>query len=176
MQDNNEQSEENWDDYEKSKSRVKGEMTELQKLGLAIAELPEDKQQRFEMGDALRFALEELKRIKHKNARRRHAQYIGKLIRKEDTEAIQATWDAIQDEHNVQVRQLHQVEQWRDRLILDGQDALDAFLSEYPSADRQQLRHLLQSINADKRKNKPPTSARKLFKFIQALLQSSDEH
>ncbi|MGH8555453.1 MAG: ribosome biogenesis factor YjgA, partial [Gammaproteobacteria bacterium] len=73
-----------------SKSQLKRDALELQELGAALEELPQDKVDAIEMGERLREALRELKRLKVGEARRRHMQFIGKLLRDEDPERFRS--------------------------------------------------------------------------------------
>ena len=45
---------------------------------------------------------------------------------------------------------MHRVEDWRDRLLAEGDKALAALLDDYPQADRQQLRTLVRNAQAEK--------------------------
>jgi ribosome-associated protein len=58
------------------------------------------------------------------------------------------------------------VEQWRDRLLANEDNALSDFFDNYPNADRQVLRNLMRAAQKEKEHNKPPANARKLFKYL----------
>lgn len=154
-------------DY-KSKTQLKTEVNELRKMGIEIAELPLTILDTLELNAELRSAIDDYRRITHKNALKRQASFLGKLIRREDADAIRAQLDALQESRHKATRQFHIFEQWRDRLIAEENAALESFLSEFPHSDRQQLRSLVRAAKKEKSENKAPTSARKLFKFIQA--------
>jgi len=66
----------------KSKSQVKQEMHELRQLGVDVAELPLRILDTLEIGTELRNAINDYRRIGHKNALKRQASFIGKLMRK----------------------------------------------------------------------------------------------
>lgn len=155
-------------DY-KSKTEIKQEMHALRELGVNLAELPLAILETLELSESLRAAIDDYRRIGHKNALKRQASFIGKILRREDADAIRAQLDAIQEDRHRATRQLHLVEQWRDRLLADA-SAFDAFLREAPNCDRQQLRSLLRAAAKEKQNGKPPASARKLFKLIQLWL------
>jgi len=153
----------------KSKTQVKMEMHALRELGIEIAELPLKILDTLELSTELRAAIDDYRRIGHKNALKRQASYISKLMRHQDAEAIKAQMDKIQEDRHRATRQLHAVEQWRDRLLADATE-LEAFLEVAPQADRQQLRSLLRAAAREQQAKKPPASARKLFKLIQQYL------
>ena len=104
-----------------SKSQLKREMHQLQDLGRRMLDLSNDQLNTLPISETLRAAIEESRRIRQNEARRRHLQYIGKIIRQEDdpeglTRAIDA-FDAGSEEHT---RRHHLAERWRDRMIEEG--------------------------------------------------------
>lgn len=165
-----------YDEFEdpdfKSKTEVKQEMLALRELGVNLAELPLNILDTLELSATLRAAIDDYRRIGHKNALKRQASYIGKLLRREDADVIRAQLDEIQEDRHRATRQLHLVEQWRDRLASEPQ-AFDEFVTRFPHCDRQQLRSLLRAAAKEREKNKPPASLRKLFKLIQQWLSES---
>ncbi|WP_163450900.1 ribosome biogenesis factor YjgA, partial [Escherichia coli] len=71
----------------------------------------------------LRDAIELAQKIK-KEGRRRQLQLIGKLLRQRDVEPIRQALDKLKNRHNQQVTLFHKLEQIRDRLIDQGDDAV----------------------------------------------------
>ena len=156
-----------------SKSQLKREMQALQDLGESLAALPPHRIDVLDVPDDLRQALREMQRIHSHEGRRRHAQYIGKLMRKIDPAPLrQALLDATGDSREA-VARMHLLEDWRARL-LSGDDALSAFLSQYPHADAQDLRQLVRATRAEKDAGKPPRQYRALFQRLKALLEPQD--
>ncbi|MDV6318886.1 ribosome biogenesis factor YjgA [Chromohalobacter sp. HP20-39] len=150
-----------------SKTQRKNEMKALQALGERIIAMSDAERARLPLSDDMRFAVEETSRIRSHEGRRRHMQYVGKVMRREDLAAIQATFDAIEQESLHRDNAFHRLERWRDRLIEDDStDALEAFIAEHPEVDRQTLRQLIRNAKSERQREKPPTSARKLFKLI----------
>ena len=68
---------------------------------------------------------------------------------------------------------MHHIEKWRDDLLAEGDSALERLLTEYPTADRQFLRQLIRNAKKELQANKPPKSARSLFKYLRDLLEES---
>ncbi|WP_447955735.1 ribosome biogenesis factor YjgA [Vreelandella sp. EE7] len=153
-----------------SKSQLKREMHELQALGETLIAMKPAERARFPLSDDLLAAIEETTRIRSHEGRRRHMQYVGKLVRKEDLEAIHAVFDAIEAEKNQRDHAFHRLEKWRDRLIDEGDPAVDRFLAEHPDADRQAIRQLVRNARKERDQEKPPVSARKLFKHLRETL------
>ncbi|EPC03807.1 hypothetical protein L861_00490 [Litchfieldella anticariensis FP35 = DSM 16096] len=149
-----------------SKTQRKREMQALQALGEKIIALPEAERSRLPLSDDMRFAVEETGRIRSHEGRRRHMQYVGKLMRREDTAAIQAVFEEFEQEKLRRDHAFHRLEKWRDRLIDEGDDAVEAFITDYPDVDRQALRQLTRNAKSERERGKPPANARKLFKLI----------
>lgn len=156
-----------YDDGElpKSKTQLKKDMLALQTLGEKITELNAAQQAQIPMDDTLRKAVEEAPKISQNSARKRHFQFIGKLMRSADGEAIAEAYALVTEDQHKSVRLHHQMEQWRDRLLSE-ETALSEFIAQFPDCDRQQLRQLIRASQKESQANKPPTSARKLFKLI----------
>ncbi|QTF94015.1 ribosome biogenesis factor YjgA [Halomonas sp. BM-2019] len=136
-----------------SKSQLKREMHALQALGEAIIAMTPAERARFPLSDDMLAAVEETARVRSHEGRRRHMQYVGKVMRRENLEAIKAVYDELEQEKLRRDHAFHRLEAWRDRLIDEGDPAVEAFVADYPDADRQALRQLIRS-------------ARKLFKLI----------
>ncbi len=67
-----------------SRSQKKRESTALQELGASLARLPLRELERLEISQDLLAAYRELGRITSREAKRRHMQYIGRLMREEE--------------------------------------------------------------------------------------------
>ena len=66
----------------------------------------------------------------------------------DDVAAIEAALDEQQSGSAAEKLALHQAEHWRDRLIASD-DALAAWLAEYPGTDTQQIRALIRQARKD---------------------------
>lgn len=158
------------DDFgEKSKSQVKRELHALQDLGERLATLKPDVLDRLPLTDALRKALADAPKHTANIARKRHLMYIGKLMRDQDTDAILALVDQLDASTRQYNERFHALERWRDRLIGGNDEILEAFVSQYPETDRQQLRSLIRHAQHEAAHNKPPAASRKIFKYIRDL-------
>ena len=71
-----------------SKSQRKRDMLRLQELGVELLDLRPALLARLPLSDALRVALAETQRISSRGARRRQLQFLGRLMRDEDGDAI----------------------------------------------------------------------------------------
>jgi len=136
---------------EPSKTELKKESTELQKLGEALLTLRTDLFERLALPEGLLVALDQLKRITNFEGRRRQLQYVGKLMRGLEPETLQAVRDALEEQRSGSAQQtlaLHAAEKWRDDLIASD-DALQSWLAARPDTDVQQLRSLIRQARKD---------------------------
>jgi len=61
------------------------------------------------------------------------------------------------------------LEAWRERLIAEGDAALDELLAQHPSADRQHLRQLARNARAERDRDRPVQAYRELFRALREL-------
>ena len=151
-----------------SKSQRKREADYLQEQGMRLMDLKPRDLARLPLNDALIRAIEESRRITKNEARRRHAQYMGRLMRETDGERIIEAMDTLQDP----LRQQRLLD-WSDRAAAlananESGPLLEEMLHWYPDADRQHLRNLVRNLlaarpaeDADKEARKPFQRARR---------------
>ena len=147
---------------DQSRTDLKRESTELQKLGEALLTLRSDLLERLELSDKFKDAIADAKRITNFEGKRRQMQYIGKLMRllePQVVETVRAALDEQANGSNADKVLLHQAETWRDRLI-DDEDAAAQWISLNPSTDVQQLRALIRQARKDAKPEKPGAAVR----------------
>ncbi len=155
-----------------SKSEMKRDMDALQKLGESIVKLSAGQLATIPLEGKLQEAIDTARRIKHREGLRRQMQYIGKLMRSEDTEAIEAAMLQLTEGARRKTHQLKAMENWRDELIEKGNAALTEVLEKFPQADRQHLRQLISLAQKKKKLDKPPSASRILFRYLRELEDS----
>ncbi len=150
-----------------SKSEMKRDMIELQELGERIIALPIKKSMELPLSEMMKAAVRETERVGKNEAMRRHMQYIGRLIRSEDIEAIREALDLLDPSSQSYGRVTGQQEQWRTRLIKDP-DSINAFIEQFPTVDRQHLRQLIRNATKEMTSEppKPGSNYKNLFKAI----------
>ncbi|AZT84593.1 DUF615 domain-containing protein [Marinobacter sp. NP-4(2019)] len=154
-----------------SKSQLKREMHALQDLGKRMLELSNDQLDTLTISDTLRAAIEESRRIRQNEAKRRHLQFIGKVIRQEDDpDALKRAIDAFDAGSEEHTRRHHLAERWRDRMISEGDSAVGEFVNYCPGADIQHLRNLARNARKDVEKQKNTGQARKLFRYLREAI------
>ena len=129
-----------------SKTRAKAADSAKQDLGAVLMTLPPKRWAAFDLPEILIDALTEAKRITDFEGKRRQMQYIGKLMRKVDADALAQAieLDAVaQRQPELAAPKLQRV--WAEKLLADDGAAaeLQRFIAEQPQADIQQLRALI---------------------------------
>ncbi len=174
-------------DTDVSRTDLKRESTELQKLGESLLNLRPDLRTKLELPDKLLEALAEAKRITNFEGKRRQMQFVGKLMRQLDPAVLDAARAALVEQHMPSAREtalLHTAEQWRDRLIADD-EAVALWIKDFPQTDTQQLRALVRqarkdAIPADKAAvsqglaPRQGRAYREVFQLVRELLASVD--
>ncbi len=151
-----------------SKSERKRQMLALQKLGEKLVNLSPDVLAKIPLDNTLKTAILEARTITKHEAKRRQLQYIGRLMRDTDPAAIEAAIDALESKSKLSKAKFHQMERWRDILIAEEDDAVQRFLEQYPSTDRQQLRQLVRNAK------KPMKGAdTELFRYIRKIIETA---
>ncbi|WP_245909488.1 ribosome biogenesis factor YjgA [Sphaerotilus hippei] len=131
-----------------SKTQLKKVSHDLQALGSALLELPENRLAALDMPENLRDALNDLRGIRSHEGRRRQLQYVGKLMRGIDPEPLREAVAAMKVPGARETLALHEAERWRDLLLADDQ-ALTTWMGDHPDTDVQQLRSLIRSARKD---------------------------
>ncbi|MFN2288627.1 MAG: ribosome biogenesis factor YjgA [Chromatocurvus sp.] len=159
-----------------SKSALKREMIARQALGERLCRLTPRELEHIplEQGNTLHTAIVQSRSITSNSARRRHMQYIGKLMRDIDPVPLQAALQRLHDERAAGSAALHALEALRDDLILRGDPAITAVIQRWPQADRQMLRQMLRQQAREQTQGKPPAARRRLFRYLRELADSSE--
>jgi ribosome-associated protein len=153
-----------------SKSELKREMHARQRLGEKLTKLSAAQLAKIPLSDSLRDAIKDYQRFPQREAKRRQLQFVGRLMRDADCDAIEHAWQLTQAGSEASRIVQHRLEHWRDRLIAEGDEAVNALLVEYPAIDRQPLRQLIREALREQKENKPPAARRKLFQYIKPYL------
>ncbi|MCE0494047.1 ribosome biogenesis factor YjgA [Vibrio salinus] len=151
-----------------SKTEMKNDMIALQKIGEELVELKQAVLEKFPLSEELFDAIKDAQRFKNE-AKRRQLQYIGKLMRNIDPEPIQAALDKLRNKHSQATAVLHKLETLRDKIIEEGDPAIEEVLELYPTADRQRLRQLARQAKKEQQSSKPPKASREIFQTLKDL-------
>jgi ribosome-associated protein len=158
-----------------SKTRLKQQSHDLQKLGLALAELSDERLERLALPERLADALAQYRNTRSHEGRRRQLQYVGKLMREVDEAPLR---EAVAEARLGSARdtlRLHEAERWRDALLADD-EALTRWLQAHADCDAQRLRSLVRAARRDAAlppELRNPRCRRELFQFIRPLLDEA---
>ena len=159
------------DDSGPSKSELKREMTERQKLAETLSQLSADALKSVPLEEAMRDAIAQTSKIKTFEALRRHKQYLGKLMRALDADeiaTIKKRLEVIEGPGKVETAKLHQLEALRDRLLADDA-VLTTVIERFPDLDVQNLRTLIRNARKERESSKPPKAYREIFQILRDL-------
>jgi ribosome-associated protein len=151
-----------------SKTQMKKASHDLQDLGEALVEMPDDRLVGLGMDESLLDAIRAYKRTRSHEGRRRQMQYVGKLMRRSDPEPLREAVAAMQLGRAKDALALHEAERWRSELVASD-DALTRWTTEHPDSDLQQLRSLIRAARKDASavpEQRSGKAFRELFKFI----------
>lgn len=156
-----------------SKSELKRRALGLQALGRELTELNPAQLAELPLPEKLAAAIADYQRFPSRGAKRRQLQYIGRLMRDFDVAPVEAALDTLRGQSAEAQYEFHLLEGWRDRLMESPEEALTAFLDEYPNTDRQALRHQLQRLQKAGSEDQQRNAARALFRFLREAVQAN---
>lgn len=152
-----------------SKSERKRRQLALQELGEKLIALKESELDELSLDEKLHGAIRDASAIKSHGALRRQKQLIGKLMRDVDPEPISAALARFNADDMREKRLFARAEKWRDRLVTDGIDAVQAFNSE-TATDDPELRKLLAELTVAYDEKREKTVRRKIFRRVHEIL------
>lgn len=167
---------------EPSRTDLKRQSTELQKLGEDLLTLRTELLSGLALGDKLTDAVLEARRITNFEGKRRQLQFVGKLMRQLDPTVLETVRQALTEQNSGSARAtqlLHLTEQWRERL-LGADEAVGEWLSQHNDTDAQQLRALIRQARKDAVPEKPGAPVRhgrayrELYSVIHEQLAASE--
>jgi ribosome-associated protein len=171
-----------------SKTELKRESTELQKLGEQLMSLRAELFERLQLPTSLVDAMDEARRITNFEGKRRQMQYVGKLMRQLDPEQVGAARAALEEQRAGSAQAtlaLHAAERWREELVASDQ-AVQDWLARHPGTDSQQLRALVRQARKDRQATQDEISNglaprhgrawREIFQIVKETLQDEQQH
>ncbi len=153
-----------------SKSARKRAIAALRSLAAQMTRLSDAELQRLGVNESLRDAIQQARALKPSGARERQLKHCVKFM---DSEELSAVRTYIEDQQSRRVaanRRMHEIEQWRDRLIGQGDRALDTLLGTRPDLDRQHLRRLCREAIRERETGNPAGAGRRLFRYLRDVL------
>lgn len=159
-----------------SKSELKRDAHALTDMGEKLINLPARDLKKIPLTAELEEAIELAHKIENKRgALKRQRQFIGKLLRKTDTEEISEALKKIEGQHDQENAKFHRLEKLRDQLIEEGDSAIGNIAEHYPNLDRQHIRQLVRKAQQERKamleckQNANKGSAKALFKYLKEI-------
>lgn len=152
-----------------SKSQLKREARELFELGRDLSELPEKVLLALPLEDRVLQAVQFTRSMRSNVARKRQLGFLAKLLRAADVAPVLEALEARQSAARSLNARHHRAEAWRDLLLAGGNAPLELLLAQRQDVDVPALRQLVRNAQAEARRDKPPASARKLFRMLRDL-------
>jgi ribosome-associated protein len=152
-----------------SKTQKKRDCHALQKISDRLLKLKPDELALIDLPADLEEAIKETQRIRSNSALKRQHQYLGKIMRACDSEAIEQQLNRVLHRNDTNTAQFKKMEKWRDRLVENDKDVLAEIIQQHPDLDRHHVHNLIRRAAKESHENKPPAASRKLFKYLRGL-------
>ena len=160
------------EEHLKSKTKLKKEADDVQTLGVEIAQLPKQKITSLSLPDDAKEAIIFYQHIKKNSAKRRQAQYIGKILRGLDLSQVNEELNVIKNISKLRIKLEHEAERWREKLITSPA-ALDEFINQY-QPDVSNLNQTISNARKESLADKKSKNYRNLYRLILESIQKSD--
>jgi ribosome-associated protein len=152
-----------------SKSAAKREAHAAQRLGESLIALRDAQLATLALPEELLEAIRLARRITSRAAAARQRQYIGKLMRTLDPEPIRAALASLNEPAAREAELFKRIEGWRERLISEGEPALDELSRWHAHIDRAAWAELVRAARSERVRGSGGAAARELFRALRAL-------
>lgn len=159
------------DAYDKpSKSQRKRDSTALQELGAKLTEMAPQALKKMALPDLLLDAVLEFQRLPNRHgARYRQLQYIGKRMRDLTEEEVARISAEVVQDVTLEKRRYMELEKLRASLLQGNRRLLEQLGRDYPDADLDLIRSLVQQARKEQDAGATPLASRKLFRLLRQL-------
>lgn len=160
-----------------SRSAQKREADEIYELAQEIVGLTKTQLTKVPLDEDVLRQVRQCHKVTSHIAHRREVMFLAKQLRRRDDEleAIRNAVNAPKQERQRETAALHRLEDWRSRLMEEGDSALEALIAAHPHVDRQGLRTLVRNARDDERLNRNRGHYRGLFQELKLLFGASDD-
>ena len=149
----------------RSKTELKQESKDIKAFGREIMKLSPNQRAKLDLDEELSYAMEVADKIRNtREGYRRQLQFIGRLLRARDTDAIQLSMDRLHNTNKQDEKKLMMLEKIRDQLLSEGDSKVNELAGQYPDFERQKLRQLVKKTQ--KQQLQPPEQTSPAFKEL----------
>lgn len=157
-----------------SRSQLRRQARAVFELGAHLCTLTPSQLAKVPLPDAVLDAVKMAQSIHSHIARKRQLQFLAKQLRQlGDLDPIRDAAFQPLEVRRRETARMHRIERWRERLIEEGDSALEALLAEHPQGDRQRLRQLIRQARIEREKQKAPKAQRLIYQEVKALLEAN---
>jgi ribosome-associated protein len=93
-------------------------------------------------------------------------------MRKFDAEPIRAALEAKRERERVEALRFRRIEQWRERLLKEGPDAIDRLAAEVPDIDVASVTDLVKRARTEEPTGNSAAASRALFRLLREALEN----
>lgn len=155
---------------EPSRSARKREAEDVFDLAREIVALSQANLARVPLDEPLLRQVAQCRRVTSHIAHRRELMFLAKLLRRDEAlPAIRAAVEASREDRRRDAARQRRLEAWRERLIDEGDAALEALIGRYPDLDRHAFRQLVRHAREDRLGNRDRGHQRALFRALREL-------
>jgi ribosome-associated protein len=99
-------------------------------------------------------------------ALRRHVRHTAKILLETDLEPIHQAIAVMANKHQQETAKFVRLESIRDELIEQGNDAIEALITEFPQIERQKIKQLVRNAAKEKKAEKLGKHYKNLFIYL----------
>jgi len=152
-----------------SRAEAKREIAVYQELGIKLVSLSKSQLIKLELDELVYDNILKTKIIKiNTEAYRRQLQFIGKLMRNVDIEALQLEIKNVLNQNSNESAKQNVAEKLKDQLLTEGDEAVQALIEKHPDLERQKLRQLIRQSNKELTK-KPDQASKAVAELVKYL-------
>jgi len=152
-----------------SKTARKKEMLGYQSMAATLLDLSSRIWREVPLSERMGEALREAPSRQSHGAYRRYLRWLGGLLSQEDEAVLTRLREILAAGPSLETRQLHFAEEWREKLLDQGESALGELASLSPELDRAQWSALLRQAQQEHGSGAKPLAKRRLFQQLKAL-------
>jgi len=154
-----------------SKTQLKKIAKDIEDFGYKLTLLTDEQIQGLSLTDDIKEVIYEYKKIRSNSAKKRHRQYLGKILRDIDLSLVNEDYQRIQNHSLIAKQAFHEIENWRYQLIQD-ESKLKDFIDIYPKTDIQKCRTLLKNAIKEAQQGQAKKAQRLFFKYLREVKET----
>ena len=139
-------------------------------LADALARVSDKEFSRLPIPPEVKEAIVLARNISAHGGRRRQLQFVAKLMRSFDMTETEQALENTSERHHLESMRHRAVEQWRERLLSEGEPAMKALSAEHPRLDEALLRRLVDRARWEHAQDAAPRAFRELFQVLQKIV------